>query len=82
VSPSENSEVTSTDGRVCSWLTDLDDGDIDYREAATMLWRSGFRGWVCNEGGSGDYVRSNVKYLSYIRWILDEWIPSLEEVSH
>jgi sugar phosphate isomerase/epimerase len=59
--------------QVCS--TDLDEGDIDYREAAAILWQAGFRGWACNEGGSGDSVQSNVKYLTYMRGILDEWIP-------
>ena len=29
-------------------------------------------------GGNGDIVYSNVRYIQYMRWILDEWIPSLE----
>jgi hypothetical protein len=24
-------------------------------------------------------IYSNVRYLRYMRWILDEWIPSLDE---
>jgi hypothetical protein len=34
---------------------------------------------VCNEGGNGDRVRSTLRYLSYMRWILDEWIPASAE---
>ena len=68
--------VVPADGRAYSWSVDLDEGDLDFREAATILSRAGFRGWVCHEGGQGDYVRSNLKYLAYMRWILDEWIPS------
>ncbi|MBM4418183.1 MAG: TIM barrel protein [Chloroflexi bacterium] len=62
--------------RTYSWNVLLDDGDIDFRESAVILWRAGFRGWVCNEGGTGDYVHSQVRYLTYMRWILDEWIPA------
>jgi sugar phosphate isomerase/epimerase len=58
-----------------SWNVELDDGDLNFRESAEILWRAGFRGWVCNEGGTGDGVRSTLKYLAYMRWILDEWIP-------
>jgi sugar phosphate isomerase/epimerase len=58
-----------------SWTTDLDTGDLNFREAAEILWRAGFRGWVCNEGGTGDPVRSTLKFADYMRWILDEWIP-------
>jgi sugar phosphate isomerase/epimerase len=58
-----------------SWNVELDDGDLNFREAAEILWRAGFRGWVRNEGGTGDGVRSTLKYLAYMRWILDEWIP-------
>lgn len=65
--------------RYYSWSTLLDEGMIDFREAATILWRAGFRGWVCNEGGTGDYVRSQLRFVEYLRWILDEWIPSIEE---
>ncbi len=61
--------------RAYSWISDLDDGDMDFREAAVMLWRAGFRGWVCNEGGNGDRARATMKYIDYMRWILDEWIP-------
>ena len=68
--------LAPADGRAYSWNVDLDDGDIDFRECTTILWRAGFRGWVCGEGGQGDYVRSNLKYIEYMRWILDEWIPS------
>ena len=63
------------DQRAYSWNVDLDEGDLDFREAAVMLWQSGFRGWVCNEGGNGDHVRSTMKYIEYMRWILDEWVP-------
>lgn len=62
-----------------SWPTPLDEGTIDFREAATILWQAGFRGWVCNEGGAGDYVRAQLRYLEYFRWILDEWIPAVTE---
>ena len=55
-----------------------EDGDIDFRESAVLLWQAGFRGWVCNEGGTGDVVRSQLAYLRYMRWILDEWIPMAE----
>ncbi len=65
--------------RFASWGTKLDDGMIDFRESAVMLWDAGFRGWVCNEGGSGDYVHSNLRFLEYMRWILDEWIPAVAE---
>jgi sugar phosphate isomerase/epimerase len=60
--------------RYYSWTTLLDDGLIDFRECATLLWRAGFRGWVCNEGGTGDYVRSQLHFIEYFRWILDEWV--------
>ena len=64
-----------------SWHTMLDEGLIDFRECATILWRAGFRGWVCNEGGIGvaDYVRSQLRFIEYFRWILDEWIPENAE---
>ncbi len=65
--------------RFYSWSTLLDEGMIDFREAATILWRAGFRGWVCNEGGVGDYVRSQLHFIEYLRWILDEWIPASAE---
>mgnify|MGYP001392314871 FL=1 len=65
--------------RAYSWNTDLDGGDLDFREAAVMLWQAGFRGWVCNEGGNGDRVRSTLNYVNYMRWILDEWIPVIAE---
>ena len=64
------------DRRSYSWGTFLDNGMIDFREAATILWRAGFRGWVCHEGGVGDYVRSNLHFIEYFRWIRDEWIPA------
>ena len=70
--------IVPSDQRSYSWNVDLDEGDIDFRDAAIVLWRAGFRGWVCNEGGNGDRVRSNLKYLTYMRWILDEWIPEVE----
>jgi len=68
--------VAPDDHRAYSWNVDLDEGDIDFREAAEVLWEAGFRGWVCNEGGNGDSVRATLKYLSYMRWVLDEWIPT------
>lgn len=71
--------IVPSDHRAYSWSADLDEGDLDFRESAVILWKAGFRGWICNEGGNGDYVRSNLRYLSYMRWILDEWIPSMEE---
>jgi sugar phosphate isomerase/epimerase len=64
--------------RFASWPTLLDQGMIDFREAATILWRAGFRGWVCNEGGVGDYVRSQLNFLEYFRWIREEWLPAVE----
>jgi sugar phosphate isomerase/epimerase len=67
------------DRRYYSWGTLLDDGMIDFRECATLLWCAGFRGWVCNEGGVGDYVRSQLHFIEYFRWILDEWIPANAE---
>jgi sugar phosphate isomerase/epimerase len=67
------------DNRAYSWNVGLDEGDIDFRAAAVTLWKAGFRGWVCSEGGNGDVVYSNVRYLRYMRWILDEWIPSLDD---
>lgn len=66
--------------RAYSWNVALEDGDIDFREATVTLWRAGFRGWVCNEGGVGDVVQSQLRYLAYMRWILDEWIPLSEGV--
>jgi sugar phosphate isomerase/epimerase len=70
-----------SDRRYYSWHTLLDEGMIDFRECATILWRAGFRGWVCNEGGVGvaDYVRSQLRFIEYFRWILDEWIPENAE---
>lgn len=65
-------------GRAFAWNTDLDGGDLDFREATVTLWRAGFRGWVCNEGGNGDRVRSTLRYVEYLRWVLDEWIPAME----
>lgn len=64
--------------RAFSWNVGLEEGDLDFREAATILWDAGFRGWVCSEGGNGDVVYSNTRYLRYMRWILDEWIPGGE----
>jgi sugar phosphate isomerase/epimerase len=58
-----------------AWNVELNDGDLNFRESAEILWRAGFRGWVCNEGGTGDGVWSTLNYLRYMRWILDEWIP-------
>ncbi|MBI2940430.1 MAG: TIM barrel protein [Chloroflexi bacterium] len=72
--------VVPAAGRAYSWIADLEEGDIDFREAATILWDAGFRGWVCNEGGTGDYIRANLRYLSYLRWVLDEWIPTRGQV--
>jgi sugar phosphate isomerase/epimerase len=71
--------LVPADGCAYSWNVDLDEGDIDFRECTTILWRAGFRGWVCGEGGQGDYVRSNLKYIEYMRWILDEWIPGMAD---
>jgi sugar phosphate isomerase/epimerase len=71
--------LVPADNRAYSWNVGLDEGDMDFREASVILWNSGFRGWVCSEGGNGDIVYSNVRYLQYMRWILDEWIPSLDE---
>lgn len=70
--------ISPADGRAYSWPTDLDAGDIDFRSATVMLWDAGFRGWVANEGGHGDRVTANLKYLAYMRGILDEWIPAQE----
>jgi sugar phosphate isomerase/epimerase len=58
-----------------SWNTELDEGDLNFRDGAEILWRAGFRGWVNNEGGTGDGVWSTLNYLRYMRWILDEWLP-------
>lgn len=71
--------VVPDDGRAYAWVTDLDAGDLDFREAAVLLRRAGFRGWVCHEGGAGDRVRSTLRYIDYLRWIRDEWIPAMEE---
>jgi len=49
---------------------------MDFREATVNLWRAGLRG--CNEGGTGDRIQATLRYIAYIRWILDEWIPLLE----
>jgi sugar phosphate isomerase/epimerase len=67
--------------RAYSWSADLDDGDIDFREAAVILWDAGFRGWVVNEGGNGDPIRSTLRYLEYMRWILDTWIPAESDIT-
>jgi sugar phosphate isomerase/epimerase len=71
----------ASDRRFVSWHTFLDEGMIDFREAATLLWRAGFRGWVVQEGGIGvaDSIRSQLRYLEYFRWIRDEWIPASAE---
>jgi sugar phosphate isomerase/epimerase len=61
--------------RYYAWNTELNAGDLNFRESAEILWRAGFRGWVANEGGTGDPVWSTLQYLQYMRWILDEWIP-------
>ena len=67
--------------RSYAWHAMLDEGMIDFRECATILWNAGFRGWVCNEGGLGvaDYVRLQLRFIEYFRWILDEWIPANAE---
>jgi sugar phosphate isomerase/epimerase len=70
--------VIPDDNRAYSWNVGLDEGDLDFREASVTLWRAGFRGWVCHEGGNGDVVQSQLIYLKYMRWILDEWIPLAE----
>jgi sugar phosphate isomerase/epimerase len=70
--------IVPDDGRAYSWNVALDQGELDFREAAVTLWRAGFRGWVCHEGGTGDQVQSQLTYLTYMRWILDEWIPLAE----
>jgi sugar phosphate isomerase/epimerase len=62
--------------RAYSWSSELEEGDIDFRESASILWDAGFRGWVVNEGGTGDYIRTTLRYLEYMRWILDTWIPA------
>lgn len=67
--------------RAYSWSAELDEGDIDFRESAVILWNAGFRGWVSNEGGNGDHVRSTLRYLEYMRWILDTWILAEEELA-
>jgi sugar phosphate isomerase/epimerase len=61
--------------RYYAWNTELADGEIDFRESAEILWRAGFRGWVCKEGGSADGIHSTLNYLAYMRWMLDEWLP-------
>jgi len=66
--------VVPADNRAYSWNVNLDEGDLDFRDMAVTLWRAGFRGWVCHEGGQGDIVHSQLAYLRYMRWILDEWI--------
>jgi sugar phosphate isomerase/epimerase len=67
--------------RAYSWSAELDEGDIDFRESAVILWNAGFRGWVANEGGNGDHIRSTLRYLEYMRWILDTWIPAEGELA-
>jgi sugar phosphate isomerase/epimerase len=67
--------------RAYSWTAELDEGDIDFREAAVILWQAGFRGWVANEGGNGDHIRSTLRYLEYMRWILDTWFPAEGELA-
>jgi len=69
----------ASERRSYSWSTLLDEGVVDFREAATILWQAGFRGWVCNEGGVGDYVRSQLRFIEYLQWIRDEWIPAVNE---
>lgn len=64
--------------RSYSRITDLADGDMDFRESAVSLWRVGLLGWVCNEGGTGDRVQATLRYIAHMRWILDEWIPLVE----
>jgi sugar phosphate isomerase/epimerase len=71
--------IAPDDNRAYSWNVGLDDGDLDFREMSVTLWRAGFRSWVCHEGGVGDIVQSQLRYLSYMRWILDEWIPLSED---
>jgi sugar phosphate isomerase/epimerase len=65
----------ASERRWYAWNTELDNGDLNFRESAEILWRAGFRGWVANEGGTGDQVRSTLKFIEYMRWTLDEWIP-------
>ena len=62
-----------------AWTTELDNGDLNFRDAAEVIWRAGFRGWVSNEGGTGDQARSTLRYIEYMRWILDEWLPFITD---
>ena len=62
--------------RAYTWTADRDDGYIDFRETAVILREAGFRGRVVDEGSDGDPLRSTLRYLEYLRWILDAWIPA------
>lgn len=72
------------------WLCDVDLGDIDFRDAIKILWDAGFRRWVANEGGNGDFIgqgtrgdriASELRFATWFHEVRDEWLPLMSEVS-
>lgn len=59
-----------------------DDGDLDFREAVEILVDAGFDGWVCDEGARGDLVYSHLRFIRYLRWIVEEWLPARQRFAH
>jgi sugar phosphate isomerase/epimerase len=70
------------------WAVDVDLGDMDFRDAIKIVSDAGFRGWVANEGGNGDYLAQSTRgdkiasELRFARWfhqVRDEWLPLVSE---
>jgi len=66
------------------WAVDVDLGDMDFRDATKILWDAGFRGWVANEGGNGDFLgqgtrgdkfASELQFARWFRHVREEWLP-------
>ncbi len=75
--------------RFYTWVTDVDLGDIDFRDQLLRLWQQGYRGWVVNEGGNGEPMGQSTwgdrwsSELRFHRWfheVVDEYIPLMSKV--
>jgi sugar phosphate isomerase/epimerase len=73
------------------WATDVDLGDMDFRDAIQILWEAGFRGWVANEGGNGDFlaqstrgdrIASELRFAHWFQQTRDEWLPLVSAALH
>lgn len=74
-----------------TWVVDVDQGDIDFRDQLLRLWQYGYRGWVVNEGGNGEpmgqgtYGDRWASELNFYRWfheVIDEYIPLMSKVPY